>query len=180
MRSADRIMRVVRLYRPDGNPLRRTSDRWEAAVVAVLAGLALLSLWPAVWVASAMYGSEVRAEAAAPPGRERVVIRFAADQWRSPDGVVVTGRSLARPSEQSDTVRQVWLDGRHQIAPRPRDAQELALAAAITGLGTALAAGGLLMVAYTWVRFFLDRRRLARWGDDWLVADRRWRRPRQT
>ncbi|NAS25998.1 hypothetical protein GT755_30510 [Herbidospora sp. NEAU-GS84] len=172
-------MRVVRLYRPDRNPLRRSSDRWEAAVVAVLVSLALLSLWPAVWIASAMYESGVRAEAAAPPGRALVVIRYTTGRWRSPDGAVVAGKGLAPPASQADTIRQVWLDGRHQIAPRPRDPQELALAAGITGLGTALTAAGLLAVVYMWVRFFLNRRRLTRWGDDWLVADRRWRRPRQ-
>ncbi len=180
MRSADRIMRMVRLYRPDRNPLRRPSDRGEAAVVAVLVSLALLSLWPAVWIASAMYDSEVQAEAAAPPGRELVVIRFASDQWRSPDGAVVTGRSLTRPADPADAVRQVWIDRLHQIAPRPRDPEELALAAAVTGLGTALTATGLLAVVYMWARSFLDRRRLTRWDADWLTADRRWRRPRQT
>ncbi|MEU8404387.1 hypothetical protein AB0C28_55245 [Nonomuraea sp. NPDC048892] len=57
------VVRQVRLYRPDGNPLRRRSDRLEGAGLLVAAFLVLLSVWPAVTGARQAY-TEALAEAA--------------------------------------------------------------------------------------------------------------------
>ncbi|GAA1687118.1 hypothetical protein GCM10009733_099710 [Nonomuraea maheshkhaliensis] len=57
------VVRQVRLYRPDGNPLRRRSDRLEGAGLLVAAFLVLLSIWPAVTGARQAY-TEALAEAA--------------------------------------------------------------------------------------------------------------------
>jgi len=64
------LPRLVRRWRPDGNPLRRTSDRIEAALLAILVA-AFLCGAPLAGIAagSAAAASSMRAEHAQPGAR---------------------------------------------------------------------------------------------------------------
>ncbi|WP_433428890.1 hypothetical protein [Nonomuraea sp. CA-141351] len=57
------VKRWVRRHRPDGNPLRRRSDRLESAALAVAMLFILLSVWPAVVAGRQAYEGAQRAGA---------------------------------------------------------------------------------------------------------------------
>ncbi|MEO3811605.1 hypothetical protein ABGB17_21635 [Sphaerisporangium sp. B11E5] len=176
----DRVTRRVRLYRPDRNPLRRRSDRWEALVVALATGLVLLALWPAALAGAAVYRDGLRAEASGPGIRERVVVTLVetpagAREWRTDQGVLVTGRVAALTDAAAGTSAIVWIDGHGAITTRPRLHAEVVLSAVLAVLWVELGAIVVALVGHRIARRALDRGRHARWDAAWATAGS-WRR----
>jgi hypothetical protein len=183
----------VRRWRPDGNPLRRTSDRIEAALLAILV-VAFLCGAPLAGIAagSAAAASSVRAEHAQPgarrvaavllqraPGKTHPMFQTPLEplvpaQWKAPDGTLRTGEIYAPAGAAAGSTVLVWTDRSGQLTASPLQRgdviEEVALAASLAAMAVAavLAALGLL------TRWVLDRRRLAAWDSRWRATGPQW------
>jgi len=183
----------VRRWRPDGNPLRRTSDRIEAALLAILVA-AFLCGAPLAGIAagSAAAASSMRAEHAQPgahrvaavllqraPGKSHPMFQAPLEpmvpaQWKAPDGTLRTGEIYAPAGAAAGSTVLVWTDRSGQLTASPLqrgdEIEEVALAASLATMAVAavLAALGLL------TRWVVDRRRLAAWDARWRATGPQW------
>jgi hypothetical protein len=189
----DRLPGLVRRWRPDGNPLRRTTDRVEGIVMALLIG-AFLTGAPlaalAAGHAAAVTGSRVEhAQASwhpvaavllrnAPPDSHPVsqasLEALVPARWTAPDGTRRSGKVYAPAGTKAGSTVQVWADGSGRLTHvplRPGDvAGEIALAASLTTVAVAV----VLAVAGLLARWVLDRRRLAAWDARWKATGPQW------
>jgi hypothetical protein len=188
-----RLPELVRLWRPDGNPLRRTADRVEGVVMAVLiaaflTGAPLAAL--AAGDAAAATGSRIAAAQASWHRVPAVLLRDAAAdshamfqaslealvpaRWTAPDGVPRTGEIYVPAGAKAGSTVLVWADGSGRLTEmplRPGDvAEEIALAASLTTVAVA----GLLVAIGLLARWVLDRRRLAAWDARWKATGPQW------
>ncbi|MFC6085864.1 Rv1733c family protein [Sphaerisporangium aureirubrum] len=186
MRDVGRwVMRRVRLYRPDGNALRRRTDRIESFVVLVCGLLFTGSLALAFATGGALYRAGVAAErsghwVAARVLRDAPAPRTSVDsvraELRTPvSWTDVRGRTMIAEApvflgtRAGSTVR-VWLDAKGRPGgTRPDRAMTVARAMA-GATGTVTVTGGLLLGCFALVRRSLDRRRYAAWDVAWLAA----------
>lgn len=194
MRSAiDWIMLRLRYYRPDGNPLRRTSDRLEAVAMTMAIVLFLISIWPSIVVGRLAADAHRRV----PAGEHQVVATVLADAptlpasygesptstmvtatWATPGGGQRTGR-VAAPvfAVKGDTVR-VWIDATGSPVAPPPPPSERWLYGVCSTLFVLMGTAGLLGLLFAGFRWVLDRHRSARWGNAWMLENEPWRRRR--
>jgi hypothetical protein len=186
--------RAVRGLWPDRNPLRRTLDRVEAAIVAGLA-IAFLAGAPVAAVTAAHGAAAIAARTAqAQRSWHRLPAVLLADvpgsgygrsgpvapaRWAAPGGRARTGAVSAPPGARAGSTVPVWADGSGQLAKAPprrlsqvNDQAVLAAVAAVVALGYLLPCLGLLACGV------LGRRRLAAWDADWRATEPRWTRRR--
>jgi hypothetical protein len=191
--GAARAVRAVRGLWPDRNPLRRTLDRVEAAIVTGLA-IAFLAGAPVAAVAAAQVATAIGARTAqAQRSWHRLPAVLLADArrsagpkygpvaraiWAAPGGRVRTGTVSAPPGAKAGSTVLVWTDGSGQLTKAPlrlaqvNDLAVLAAVAASVALGYLLSCLGLLACG------LLARRRLAAWDADWQATEPRWTRRR--
>jgi hypothetical protein len=179
--------------RPDRNPLRRTADRIEAAVMAALLVLLVAGAPLAAWAfAGSAAAGGARTERAQASWRHVPAVllqdaprpahaRFQASlepmvraRWTAPDGAPRTGEVYAPGGTPAGKTVLVWTDssGRPTETPlQPVDvATRVALAASLAaGLVAGAAAGAGLLT-----RWLLDRRRLAAWDVGWSQTGPQW------
>ena len=187
------LPRLWRRWRPDANPLRRTTDRMEAALLAVLIAAFLLGA-PLAGIAAgrAAAASNGRAEHAQAsvhrvaavllqqaPGKPHPMFQAPLDplvpaQWKAPDGTPRTGEIYAPAGAAAGSTVLVWTDrsGRLTASPLQRGdvVEEVALAASLA----AMAVAGLLAALGLLGRWVLDRRRLAAWDARWRSTGPQW------
>jgi len=188
-----RLPGLVRLWRPDGNPLRRTADRVEAAVMALLiaaflAGAPLAAL--AAGHAAAVTGSRIEhaqagwhqvpavllqnASASSHPMFQVALESLVPARWTAPDGTPRTGEIYAPVGAKAGSTVTVWADRSGQLTPIPLQpgdvGEEIALAAS---LATVAVAGVLAAIGLA-ARWVLDRRRLAAWDARWKATGPQW------
>jgi Protein of unknown function (DUF3592) len=189
-------VRTVRGVWPDRNPLRRTLDRVEAAIlaglaVAFLAGAPLAAV-TAAHVAAAIGTRTAQAQrswhhvpavllADAPRSGGPRYGPVARARWAVPGGRARTGTVSAPPGARAGSTVLVWVDASGNLtkAPPLRLAQVneqavLAAVAASVALGYLLPCVGLLACG------MLARRRLAAWDADWRATEPRWTRRRRS
>jgi hypothetical protein len=183
--------RAVRGVWPDRNPLRRTLDRVEAAIVAGLA-IAFLAGAPATAVTAAHLAATIGTRTAqAQRSWHRMPAVLLADaprraapryrpvaraSWAGPGGRPRTGTVSAPPGAPAGSTVPVWVDASGNLAKAPlrlsqvNDQAMLAAVAACVALGCLLPCVGLL------AHGVLGRRRLAAWDADWQATEPRWTR----
>jgi len=184
------VGRFLRGRRPDRNPLRRTTDRFETVAAAVLVG-AFCAIAPfAAHAASAETAATAQREMRAQAGYRQVTAVLLNDadsislfpaggsteasaRWTAPDGRTVGGQVPAAAGAKAGSTELIWTDQSGQfVSPLTRSQYasrvDLAAAVAVTGLGLTLLFAGL------GVRLALDRRRMAAWDADWRVTGPRW------
>ncbi len=179
--------RLVRGLWPDRNPLRRRSDRVEAAVAALLL-LGLLGGVPAATLTAGSwaYGLGMRAEHAQQAERHQVPatvlenavlgpwpVRVEA-RWTAPDGTSRTGLISVPGGTASGSTVTVWTDASGQLQAKPLRHSAVIALAAFTSVWVALMMGLLLFGAWRWSRRRLERRRMSAWDADWRVTGPRW------
>ncbi|MEO3808239.1 hypothetical protein ABGB17_04485 [Sphaerisporangium sp. B11E5] len=186
MRDVGRwVMRRVRLYRPDGNALRRRTDRVEALVVLVCVLLFAGGLVLAFATGGALYRDGLAAErsgrwVAARVLRDPPVPRTSTDTMRAELRTPVTwvdarGRTMIAEAPvflgtKAGTTVRVWLDAKGRPGGTRPD-RAMTVARALAGAtGTVTVIGGLLLGCYALVRRSLDRRRYAAWDVAWLAV----------
>lgn len=181
----------VRLYRPDGNPLRRRSDRLESALVLAALLLVLASLWPALLAGQAAYQNALHDQHTTSRLRQQVMATLSQDAPRAQ--VSFTEVPAARPEAMAQwtfngtprsglvpvsalanagAVVRVWVDATGRPAPPPPDQTELAGMGVATGLLIVLVTALLAAAAFMGIRWQLDRARYRQWETDWASADR--------
>jgi len=184
---------IIRRFRPDRNPLRRTADRIEAAILAGLV-LVLLAAGPLAGHAAAgmAAASGARTTHAQASWRQTsaVLLQDAPTQayvmgqassaplalarWTAPDGTRHEGKVPAPAHALAGRTVPVWTNrsGTLEAVPVQRADvvlwEVLAAGAAVTGVIVASA------IVFFLARILLDRRRLAAWDAAWPVAHRRW------
>ncbi len=195
MRAAMRwVMLHVRLYRLDGNPLRRRSDRIEALGLIFALLLFVAGLVAAPMLGTALY-ERGRAEVATGHWVTATLTKTASTsrsvpegsvsplwtpaRWAGPDGRVVTGEVPARLGAEAGTTVRVWFDGSGRVAERPRQQAELVAQGIAAGLAVVLLTGlGTLLFAAV-LRNALDHRRYAAWDAEWAWTDQRRQHPKR-
>ena len=154
------LPRLVRRWRPDGNPLRRTSDRIEAILLAILIA-AFLCGAPLAGIAAcrAAAAGSVRAEHAQAgahrvaavllqqaPGKPHPMFQAPLDplvtaQWKAPDGTLRTGEIYAPAGAAAGSTVLVWIDRSGQLTASPLQrgdvVEEVSLAASLAAMAVA-------------------------------------------
>lgn len=185
--------RLTRRLWPDRNPLRRTVDRVEAAIVAGLLAVFLAGVPLAAWVAARHTAvASARAERAganlrqvpavllrqAPPSTQPLaresMMSLVPARWTAPDGTPRAGEVYAPGGAAAGTTVMVWTDQAGTLEgapPQPLAAAVKEALAALTAavlVGLVVAAGGYL------ARRALDRRRLDAWDVEWARTGPQW------
>ncbi len=187
------LLRLVRGWRLDRNPLRRRSDRVETVV---LGGLLAVFLAGAPFAAGAA-GSwthasgvrEARAQRAVSYPVQATLLQAASGwdaylggasvpeataRWRAPDGELRTGLVYVPGGAAGGSTMLIWVTHSGQQAEPPLQPGqiagrvELAETIAVVALAVVLAVPGGL----AWRT--LNARRLAGWDADWLATGPRW------
>jgi hypothetical protein len=181
------------------NDMRRTSDRWEIALTAVLLAALVVALPFAAWaVGRQVYQDDVRRQGWNSTHRLRVeavlladaVTPVAADgsgavgnttiapaRWTAPDGTVHEGTLQVVAGDRSGARVSVWADEHGTLVEAPAfvhpfgDAINAAVLVVLGGFVLLLASRVLL-------RALLHRRRLRTWQQEWLEVGPRWSRHR--
>ena len=193
MTRRTRLARLVRRWRPGHNPLRRTADRIEAAIVTALLAL-FLSGAPVAAVAAGQWAAAagLRAEytQAAWHHVPAVLLRSAPEpvhamfqgsveplvraQWTGPDGTYRTGQVYAPGGARAGSTVEIWTDSSGRLTGSPMQGAGVvtrtALAAALATMIVAAVLAGLGLLAH-WA---VDRRRLAAWDARWAVTGPQW------
>ncbi|MDP9869811.1 MULTISPECIES: Rv1733c family protein [Streptosporangium] len=192
MRSLARwAMRCLNLHRFDGNPLRRRSDRIDTVIVLVSLMIFVAFLWPAAAFGRQVYASGLRAELTGPGHRQTVAAevvdaahgagwRTRTVRWTTPQGGTRTGQVVLSPSTPAGSHTQIWLDGSGRITAPPQRHVKTITDSAVAAIAVAGGGGAVLLLCLAGARGLLNRHRDAEWERAWVLADQRWRRPRQT
>jgi hypothetical protein len=189
-----RLVRLLRRWRPDRNPLRRGADRAEIAMLGLLLA-AFLAAAPFVGhaVASWAYttsGREAQIQQATLHEVSATLLQSAPEwngfanspgaapevnaQWRAPDGQLRTGKLLVSSGAPVGSTVSVWTNQVGQLADPPLQRDQITSRAQLTA-GMAVAGLALVLIVVGWLaRRALDRRRMAAWDADWLATGPRW------
>jgi hypothetical protein len=186
-----RLGRFVRGRRPDRNPLRRTSDRVETAVLAVLL-IAFFAAAPFVARACGTMAHAVAHQAqlaeqaswhqvpavvlnAAPGSGSYAGIQPEAQaRWTAPDGKEMTGEVPVPPAAMAGATVTIWTSQDGQPTDPPLQNSQVAGQTDLAETFGVIALGSMLIVIDMLVCWALDRRRLAAWDRDWLATGPRW------
>jgi len=189
-RAAERAMRRWARMLMGRNELRRSCDRVEGAVAALLAA-AFLAAIAAAFVLGAHIYSHQRAEAArlhpglavlthsGPYNTGLNAIGETTARWHAPDGQARSGMltTVNTPGIWDAAAGQrvqVWLTAAGQPAAPPPGAAEVMFTAIVIGFSATCGAGAVLIGGYGLTRLLLDRRRLAAWESAWELTGPQW------
>ncbi|MEU7912385.1 Rv1733c family protein [Microbispora bryophytorum] len=193
------VVGLLRRYRPDRNPLRRRSDRIEAALAAAALAAVLFAAWPAALAARAVYDDGIAAERAGSGTRQLVEVTLVeATSIEATSAVQANGRGLpavspARWTLPSGEVREgvvpaalllgdgpanarLWVDAAGRPVSPPPQRAETMTRAGLAAAGAVASVAVLAWACFALARGRLDRRRYQEWEAAWAEADQRWRR----
>lgn len=179
---------------PDHNPLRRTSDRVEAAIIVAtlilfLAGAPLLALFAWHWADTAALRVQHRQQSSwhrvsavlladARPvvdiGYGQVAGSETPARWTAPDGTPQTGDVPAPGTARAGAVVRIWVDESGAQTGPPLRTQQATGQAVLASVLAPFALGTVLLCAASLAVFILDRHRLAAWAADWRATGPRW------
>jgi hypothetical protein len=188
------LYRAVRGARPDGNPLRRRTDRVETCLlaglfVAAAAGAPFAAQAAGhAWLADATHTrlaqlasrhevTAVLAQSAGAVGEYTLSSQVPAlASWKSAGGTLRAGDVPAAPGSPPGTLVSVWTDDNGYLVSAPltvtqvADQVDAARVTAVSAIIIGYMAGTLA------IRRLLNHRRMAAWDADWLVTARVWNR----
>jgi hypothetical protein len=182
-----RAGRVVRGLWPDHNPLRRTSDRAEAGILAGLvlafllgAPLIALAAWQLAMTTSFTTTNAERAGWRPVPAQLITGAPFSygydvmvAARWRAPDGAEQHGRIRVPPGTRAGTLVTVWAGHTGLLGRGPLTPSQTRIQATFSAAMAVPCWGVLLVCTGALSRRLLDARRLAAWDADWAAVDHR-------
>ena len=185
--------RLVRGLRPDRNPLRRRTDRAEAAIAAgllaaFLAGAPLAAVTAGHWTHAASVRTQHAQQAASyrvpavlqqnvpgpvytEYGTSQDVVRA---RWSAPDGSTRVGYVGVPAAARAGTTVTVWTDASGRLTDPPLQPAQVAHQAALAAMTAPLIPAILLLAVWKLARWALDRRRLAAWDNDWRAFGPQW------
>jgi len=184
------LLRRLTRFLISPNKLRRSSDRTEAVIVAVLSAAFLCAVAIAPSFGLRIYQWERARNAnlhqavavlsqAGPPASFWIGYEQAAARWRLPDGkwrsgLLTTGNAPGIAGAPAGARVRVWLNGSGEPADPPPGQFGLVFGAIALPFGASCGAGLVLAICYGLARLVLDRRRLAAWDSDWALTGPRW------
>jgi hypothetical protein len=187
-----RAARLGRGLWPDRNPLRRATDRAEAALVLGLLAAFLAGTPAAAAVAwHRAYATGVRTEQAELSARHAtsaVLLQDAPDaayvaygvdlqvpaRWTAPDGAPRTALVNVDAAARAGSAVMVWTDAAGRLTSAPLTREQVTRQAALAALTASAIATTVLLIAGLAGRRTLNRRRLAAWDVDWQATGPRW------
>ncbi|MDQ0376817.1 Rv1733c family protein [Amycolatopsis thermophila] len=180
------------------NPLARTSDRVEAALLLVVVLGLLIAIPLAMFTGSRTYGGQLAVSEQQQASRHLVTATLVEDaptpvpategafstsgsagvraEWTYNGGEPKTGVVAADPGATAGSKVPVWLNEAGDPAPAPISSTDAATTGVLAGIFAWLVAALVLIAAYWVTRFVLDRRRAARWESEWATLGDRWAR----
>ena len=193
-RPRARLARCARWLGLDRNPLRRRSDRIEAAIRMATMFLLVVALPLACIVvgqlADHLAQRQAHAQAAAdhqvsavllhdvPPGNtpdpySSVQMTMVAARWQPPGWPSRTGEVLAPVGARAGSTEMIWVDAAG-AATSPPDSGVVDAAICVALVNTCLSAGLILLAANVLARRALQRRRMTEWDAAWRAVGPLW------
>jgi hypothetical protein len=176
------------------NPMRRSSDRFEAVLTVIVLMTALLMVpvgaaaGTSIREASETGAAEQRAllhqvrartTEDAPPltGQEIGLVTWPVGViWQDETGLDHRGRTDIAMGTKANTEVTVWVDRSGAVAEPPRPGGDSAAIGAAAGFGFIAGSWLVLWLVLLAARRPLDRRRLAGWAAEWQQVAPRWTR----
>jgi len=190
-----RLARRVRRLGFDHNPLRRRTDRAEAAIrlatmILLLVAVPLIAIAVgrqadhlALHEAHAQQAAEhevtavllQRAQATGVPDPyTSIQMTYALARWQPPSGPPRSGQVLASAGAPAGSTVTVWIDASGAVTLPPLDHRDIAGDVTIAVVVTCMVAGLLLLESNALARRVLDRRRLNAWDAEWRATGPLW------
>jgi hypothetical protein len=188
------LARCARWLGLDRNPLRRRTDRIEAAMRLTTMILLLVAV-PLVCIAVGHLSARVaqrqaHADAATdrqvtavllegvPPGNtadpySSVHMSMVLARWQSPGQPPRSGQVLAPVGASAGSTMTIWVDAAGAVTSPP-DTGVVDAAVCVAVVNTCLAAGLILLVSNGLARHALERRRLSEWDAEWRATGPLW------
>jgi hypothetical protein len=187
----NRSARWLRGLWPDRNPLRRATDRAEAAITA-LTLITFLAVAPLSAVIAARWAGTVASNTG--PGYPRqvsavlvtkaspafgsiiggLVQPYARARWAGPGRVMRTGEVPVPPDAAAGRTVTIWTDGSGRLTNPPASPGQQEASAGVSAMLAILGSGLVLLCAYRLGRSVLDKRRMAGWDRDWRGIGPTW------
>lgn len=186
-----RLSRFVRRWRFDRNPLRRTSDRVETMVLALLIAAFLIGtpfavLAAGAWAHDASRQAQLDQEASrrqvtavvlavtAPVDGAQRLDWQARARWTAPGGQTVTQDVPVPFGTTAGQKIKVWIDLSGDLSTAPLLDSQVTSQTYVAQAFAVLGSGGVLVVAADVILWVLDRRRMAAWAADWQATGPIW------
>ena len=190
-----RMARCARRLGFDRNPLRRRTDRIEAAirlitVILFLVGVPIAAIavarqtdHVALRLAHAQRSAEREVTAVLLQGASTsgipdpyapVELTFVLARWQPPGRPARTGQVLAPAGAPAGSTVTVWIGASGALASAPPDHPVIAGDVCLAAMVTCLVASLILLGSNTLARRALDRRRLRAWDADWRTTGPLW------
>ena len=190
-----RLARLARWLGVDRNPLRRGTDRVEAALRLVMILLLVLAV-PAAAIAAGRWADQralhqVRAQRAAdhpvsavllqdapahgtPDPYTSVPATWVLARWQPPGQPPRTGEVLALPGARRGSTVRTWVDPSGAVTDPPLERRFVVGDVWIAVMATCLVSWLVLLAAGVLVRRGLDHRRLRAWEAEWRASGPLW------
>ena len=196
IRRPDRsLARMARWLGLDRNPLRRGTDRVEAALRLVLVFL-LVAVIPAAAVAAGRWADrqalrQAQAERAAdhqvtavllenapatgaPDPYTSVQTAWVRARWQPPGQPPRAGEVLAVAGARRGSTVRTWIDSSGAVTDPPMDHRVVVGRVVVAAIATCQLSWLVLLAAVLLVRRALDRRRLNAWEAEWRASGPLW------
>jgi len=179
----------------DRNPLRRGTDRVEAAVRLIIIAL-LVVVVPVVAVAAGRLADhravrQAQAQQAAdhqvtavllepaqatgvPDPYTNVQMTYVLARWQPPGRPARTGDILATAGARKGSTAQIWVSASGALAEPPPDHRTIAGDVCMTVIVTCLVSVAVLLALGAFTRLALDRRRMRGWEAEWRATGPLW------
>ena len=189
------LTRLVRWLGFDRNPLRRGTDRVEAALRLVMILLAVVAV-PVAAVAAGRWADHYalhRAEAqlaadhqvtavlledapqsGIPNPYTNVQTSWVSARWQPPGQLPRTGQVLALAGARKGSTVQTWIDPSGAVTDPPPDHRFIVGDVWLAGVTACLLSWLALLVAWGLARRALDHRRLRAWEAEWRASGPLW------
>jgi len=189
------LTRLVRWLGFDRNPLRRGTDRIEAALRLVTVVL-LVAVVPAAAVAAGRQADHLALNRAhAEQARDHLVTAVLLEnapttgipnpytnvqttwvlaRWQPPGEAPRTGQVLAIAGAHKGSTVQTWIDSAGAITNPPMDHRDIVGEVCLAVVATCLLSWLLLLVSGLLVRRAMNRRRLNAWEAEWRAMGPLW------
>lgn len=194
-RPGRRLAQLARRLGLDRNPLRRGTDRIEAALRLVM----MFMLVAAVPIAAVVAGqradhlalNRARAQQAAdhlvnavlleqapatgsPDPYTSVQITWVLARWQPPGLPPRTGEVLATAGARKGSTVRTWIDASGAVTDPPPDHRDISGDVTVAVVATCFVSWLVLLAAGTLARHALDRRRLNAWEAGWRASGPLW------
>lgn len=194
-RPGTRLARCARRLGFDRNPLRRRTDRIEAAIRLATMVLLLVAVPIAAIVAGQLTDHLALRDAHAQQGAEHEVtavllrqaraavvpdpyasvqLTYVLARWQPPGKPPRSGQVLALAGARAGSTVAVWIDGSGALASPPPGHRDIVGDVTVAAITTCLAASLLVLGSNALALRVLDRRRLRAWDAEWRATGPLW------